>query len=147
MSRNLKFIFLSTAFLALLDQLGKYLIVQYLKAPLPVFEDFFKLEYSQNTGIAFGLPIPQKILIPGAFILMIAIFFFAKKELNLDKGITRIALALILGGALGNLIDRLAYGYVIDFIAIWEWPNFNLADIYITLGVLLILMFYGKIKR
>lgn len=147
MYKNYKFIFLAASFFALLDQFSKYLVEKYLQSPYPIFGNFFELEYSQNTGIAFGLPIPQIILIPVAFILMIFIFFFAKKELNLEKNISKTAIALILGGALGNLIDRLVYGYVIDFIAVWEWPNFNLADIYISVGVLLILVFYGRIRR
>jgi signal peptidase II len=52
----------------------------------------------------------------------------------------------VLGGGLGNLIDRFTRGYVIDFISIWKWPVFNLADVFVTIGVLLIVLFYGKIK-
>ena len=54
---------------------------------------------------------------------------------------------IILGGAAGNLIDRIVQGYVIDFISFWSYSIFNVADIAITLGVLLAILFYGKIKR
>ncbi len=75
------------------------------------------------------------------------IIYLAGKELNLNKKITQILLALIVAGGLSNLFDRFIHGFVIDFISIWIYPIFNIADIYITIGILLTIAFYGKIKR
>ena len=75
------------------------------------------------------------------------IFYFAIKELKLNAKITIISIGFIVGGAVGNLIDRLVAGYVVDFIGIWKWPNFNVADAHIVIGILLLILFYGKINK
>ncbi|MEK7085857.1 MAG: signal peptidase II [Patescibacteria group bacterium] len=130
-----------------LDQLSKYFAQAYLQTPYRLISDFFQLEYSQNTGIAFGISIPQIILIIGSPILIGLIIYLVFKELDLRKTLSILSLILIISGALGNLMDRLIHGFVIDFIAIWRWPNFNLADIYITLGILFMITFYGRINK
>ncbi len=117
--------------LVILDQLSK----------------FFVTNPTHNTGIAFGIPINQTIIIIGTVILLPTILYLLKKELQIKKPITQAALALILGGGVSNLIDRVAHGYVIDFISIWKWPSFNLADAFIVVGILLIVVFYGKINK
>lgn len=108
---------------------------------------FFKLQYVQNTGIAWSIAIPQAILIPLNFLILLFIPFYALKNLDLRHKISKIALALIIAGAIGNIYDRLFLGYVRDFIAIGWWPIFNLADSYLTIGIFLIFLFYGKILR
>lgn len=123
-----------TIILVLLDQLVKRLIID------------FKLQYTQNTGIAFGIPLNKALLIIGSVILIAAVIIIAKKELNLAKEISRVSVSLILAGAFGNLIDRVFRGYVIDFISIWKWPNFNLADAFIVVGILLLIIFYKKCR-
>ena len=75
------------------------------------------------------------------------IIFQSSKELNLKNRLSQVAIALLLGGAFGNLIDRFLRGYVVDFIAIGTWPNFNLADSFICVAVLLVIVFYYKIKK
>ncbi len=130
-----------------LDQLSKYFAQTYLQTPHRLISDFFQLEYSQNTGVAFGIAIPQIVLIIGSPILIGLIIYLVIKELDCRKTLSILSLILIISGALGNLMDRLIHGFVIDFIAIWRWPNFNLADIYITLGILFMIVFYGKIKK
>lgn len=142
-----KIIYISAAVLALLDQLSKQAIEEHLHSTTDILGNFFKLEYSQNTGIAFGIPIPQTLLLIIIITMIVVIAVFASKELNLKKNISKISIALILGGAIGNLIDRLTRGYVVDFIAIGKWPNFNLADTYICVAVLLLILFYDKIKK
>ncbi|MBI4232554.1 signal peptidase II [Candidatus Peregrinibacteria bacterium] len=138
---------LIASILAFFDQLSKYYAEKYLPgSPQTLFTDFFQLEYSQNPGIAFGIPVPQLLLIVTTVVLIGVVAFFAYKELNLKSKLAIFATAMIIGGALGNLIDRFTHGYVIDFISISHWPNFNLADLYISTAVLLILIFYGKIK-
>lgn len=123
-----------TLLLILLDQSAKYLAVKYL-------------QISKNTGIAFGIPIPQVVLIITNIALLIIVMYIAKKELNFNNKYTQILTAAILAGGLSNLADRLYHGYVIDFIHVPIWPSFNLADIYITVGILLVIIFYGKIRK
>lgn len=134
MKKNTTQTLILTLLLILLDQSTKYLAVKYLP-------------FSKNTGIAFGLPIPQTILIITNIALLIIIVYIAKKELNFNNKYTQILTAAILAGGLSNLTDRLYHGYVIDFIHVPIWPSFNLADIYITAGILLVIIFYGKIKK
>lgn len=134
-------------FLIFLDQLSKYLAQKYLTSAYSIILGFFELEYSQNTGIAFGIGIPYVILIILSFILIAAVIYVFIREFKIEGKISQVALMLVMGGALGNLIDRFLRGYVIDFIAIWKWPNFNLADMYISIGILLMIVFYGKMTR
>lgn len=144
---------LSSAFFGLIDQITKSLVVSSLGAKenqtYQIIGNFFKLEYAENQGIAFGLniPAPQLMFSVLTLLLIIFIIYLAIKELNLGLKLSQFAIALILGGALGNLIDRITRGFVVDFIAIWKWPNFNLADSFIVIGVLLLVIFYGKIKH
>lgn len=126
----LKFSFI-ILFLIFLDQITKHSV------DMPI----------KNTGIAFGIPIQLIGIILMNILLLILLLYFAKKELNLNSKLAQYLLALVFAGGISNLIDRLYNGYVIDFISIWIWPTFNFADIYITIGILLLIIFYGKIKK
>jgi signal peptidase II len=108
---------------------------------------FFKLTYVHNTGAAFSFLSEaggwQRWFFAGlalAISVGIAVWLTRLKK---HETLLAVALALVLGGAVGNLIDRLAYGYVIDFLDVyydtWHWPAFNIADSAITLGVILML--------
>lgn len=108
---------------------------------------FFKLTYVHNTGAAFSFLSEaggwQRWFFAGlAVVISVAIAVWLTR-LQKHETLLAVALALILGGAVGNLIDRLAYGYVIDFLDVyygtWHWPAFNIADSAITVGVLLML--------
>ena len=95
-----------------------------------------------NTGIAFGLFKDQGavfIVIPIIAIVLLAynIFYYKSNEEKLSR-LYIIAFSLILGGAIGNLIDRIIYGHVVDFIDFRVWPVFNLADSAITIGAFII---------
>jgi len=114
---------------------------------------FFRIKYVQNTGGAFGifedgaLILAMVNLIGAAFIIYL-IFNILKFPILNDRRI-QFSLSLILGGSLGNFIDRLFLGYVTDFIAIGGWPPFNIADSAVVsgsllLGVLLILRSLSK---
>ena len=132
--------------LVLLDQITKYLVKNRLDGDFPVIGEICKIHYCENTGVAFSIPIPFWIIVIVSVIMIFVILYLAVKELDISKKIAQLGVALILSGGIGNLIDRIWYGFVIDFIAIWKYPAFNLADVYIVIGVLLILGFYGKIK-
>jgi len=108
---------------------------------------FFKLTYVHNPGAAFSFLSEaggwQRWFFAGlALVISVAIAVWLTR-LKEHETLLAVALALILGGAVGNLIDRLAYGYVIDFLDVyygtWHWPAFNIADSAITVGVMLML--------
>lgn len=130
--------------LIILDQITKYFIYKSNSGPVNLLGDFFRIEYSQNTGVAFGIPVPHTLLIIGNILLIGLIAWIIQKEFDLHQPIAKTGLILIISGAFGNIIDRLIYGFVIDFIAVWRWPNFNLADIYISIGILIMIVFYGR---
>lgn len=136
-----------TVLLVFLDQITKYLVYKYFQNPVNLIGDFFKIEYSQNTGVAFGIHVPHIILIVATILLVSLVAHVVYKEFKLEEPIAQAGLVLIVSGAISNLIDRLTRGFVIDFIAVWRWPNFNLADTYISIGILLMILFYGRIRR
>ena len=109
--------------------------------PVEVLGPFVRFTYTRNSGVAFGLgaglPFPYYVFSLAAVVVILYLFF--KQRVS---GFPRqLALALIMGGALGNLIDRLRFGEVVDFIEIgygrWHWPVFNVADSAVTVGVIL----------
>src|SRR6056300_392363 len=110
-------------FLVLIDQGSKLLITH-------KFDNLLV----KNFGSAFSLPIPKEILILIAF-GMIAWVIWSYYENLLEEKFS----ILILAGAIGNLIDRIYFGYVIDFINLKIWPVFNIADIYITFAIFLLI--------
>jgi signal peptidase II len=109
--------------------------------PLEVIGPFVRFTYTRNSGVAFGLgaglPFPYYVFSLAAVAAILYLFF--KQRV---RGFARqLALALIMGGAIGNLIDRVRFGEVVDFIEIgygrWHWPVFNVADSAVTIGVIL----------
>jgi signal peptidase II len=133
-------------FLTLLDQLSKWWALQNFTEPFDV-TSFFSFRYEQNYGIAWSIWIPMPLLIVLHTALVIAIPVFAYKNLDMRKNVSQFITALVLGGALGNLYDRIFRGFVVDFIAFSFWPVFNLADAFLCIGIFLFVAFYGKIKR
>ncbi|MDO9168437.1 MAG: signal peptidase II [Methylobacter sp.] len=108
---------------------------------------FFKLTYVHNTGAAFSFLSEaggwQRWFFAALALAISVVIAVWLTRLKKHETLLAVALALVLGGAVGNLIDRLAYGYVIDFLDVyygtWHWPAFNVADSAITLGVILML--------
>lgn len=130
----------------ILDQLTKWLASEHLQTPLEL-TSWLSLEYAENTGVAFSFPIPYVVLIPFSFIMIAAILVYGFRSLNMEHPLSMAALGLMTGGALGNVIDRIARGFVVDFIKVGWWPTFNLADSFLVMGIFLLIVFYGKIKR
>lgn len=139
-------IWMNAALLLLLDQASKWLAGTYLQKPLSLLPGI-SLEYAQNYGIAWSIPIPYTLLLILNIVLLVALPYYLWRNLDLRKKTAIIALVLIMGGAVSNLFDRLVHGYVVDFISLWIWPVFNLADAFLTIGIFLTVLFYGKIKR
>ncbi|MBF1050965.1 MAG: signal peptidase II [Peptostreptococcaceae bacterium] len=105
---------------------------------IDVIKNFFSITYVQNTGAAFGMFKNQKILflIVGIVAILILVYSFSKT----DNKIAKISISMVISGAIGNIIDRLLYGFVVDmfdFHAIWSYV-FNFADVCVVLGVALL---------
>ena len=118
----------------IVDQLSKILIINKNKSIIPNFLEF---NYTQNTGGAFGIGRMNLILIINILIIIGIIVFLIKE----NKKVTNyIPFVILLSGSIGNLIDRLFRGYVIDFIDIniFNFPNFNIADVCILIGTIMI---------
>ena len=126
--------------LLILDQLTKWLATKYWQDGIQVF-DFFALQYAENTGVAFSFPVPLPVVV-FVSIFMVGMFLFEMKQ---DRH--RWAYACLTAGALGNLIDRLWHGYVIDFLSFGSFPIFNVADVCISVGVGLLLFDVLKQKK
>ncbi len=109
---------------------------------------YFQLTYMRNQGAAFsflsGAGGWQRWFFIGLAIVASVFIFVWLRKLDPSRRREAVAWALVLGGALGNLIDRILYGYVIDFLDVyvgdWHWPAFNVADSAITVGVALLLL-------
>lgn len=122
------------------DQLSKFAI----RTNLGIGESlpqtgFFRLTHIHNTGAAFGIfqgqSLPLTILaLVGVGTLLFLVLFMYRRFYLLETARGKLSLGLILGGTVGNLIDRISFGYVIDFIDIGIWPAFNIADSSVVIG-------------
>ena len=131
------------------DQLTKYFASDYLVRHGEVnLGPFLNLVLVHNTGAAFGFLSSASGWQNGLFMFVAlvacAFLLWMLSRLNRQEMLLAVALMLILGGALGNLLDRVIFGYVIDFIDVhyhhWHWPAFNVADSAITVGAILLIL-------
>jgi len=173
----------ATLFFVIADQVTKFFVkglkIEWLGISLPgmpygsskqVFGNFVKLTFIENPGMAFGINVgPKMFLTVFTILASLVILYYIFKHRH-DSVMLRLALALILAGALGNLIDRTFYGLiysyaplfhgrVVDFVQVefWDftflgktyttWPIFNVADVSVTLGFLIIILFNKKIFK
>lgn len=138
---------LITFSLLLVDQITKILATNLLDKPVKVLGDFLTLEKTFNPGIAFGIEIHPQLILLLSIIIILFVLRVAKEEVNFEKQESRWAFSLIMAGACGNIIDRLMEGEVIDFISFNFWPAFNIADVCIVAGVIVIIAKYKSILR
>ena len=142
-----------------------------LYTSFPILGDFIRFTYVENAGLAFGVEVGSGKIFFTIFSLIISfvLLFFIYKMRN-EKSVVRLSVSLILGGAIGNLIDRIFYGLlydeggiffgkVVDFIDVdffdinflnykmARWPIFNVADISVSIGIILFLFFYREKKK
>ncbi len=132
----------------LLDRLTKFAINAHLKTGefVEVIPGFFNIVHTRNTGIAFGMfsggGMFFTLLFIGVSVVAIGVLFYLLKDAV--SGLQVFGLSLIIGGALGNLVDRVLFGEVVDFldfyVGSYHWPAFNVADSAITGGVLIALV-------
>jgi signal peptidase II len=139
------------AAIVLLDQGTKALVVRSLGLHeyLPLVDGLLSLSHVRNRGAAFGIlsdwDLPYQTALLSALslgaLVAIAVYFL---RLPASARLPRAALALVLGGAVGNLLDRVRLGYVVDFVHVYwrryQWPDFNVADSAITVGVTLLVL-------
>lgn len=133
---------IAVAILVILEQVLKFIIPKEEK--ITIIQNFLNISYVQNTGAAFGIGNNNTIsfIVISLIVIGLVFRFLIMQIERIDKFIL-ISLVLILAGAIGNLIDRVFRGYVVDFIDITpaiSFPIFNLADIYITLGWVLFII-------
>jgi len=136
--------FLTALLVVVADQLSKMWIRSNLDVEELLFElGFFRLTHIQNTGAAFGLFRDQSfaltiVALVGIVVLLLYALLIYRRFPILDNLLGKSALGLVLGGTVGNLIDRLHLGYVTDFIDVGFWPAFNIADSAIVVGVIIL---------
>ena len=146
MSAKTKLVLVWLAIILVADQLTKFIVDQTmpLHHSIAVIDNLFSLTYIRNTGAAFGILAGSATAFRLPFLVvfsLVAIGFVVAMLRRLPERETGLitALAFILGGAIGNLIDRIVYGEVVDFLdfywSSYHWPAFNLADSFITIGV------------
>lgn len=141
----MKKIILITLITLMLDILTKQIVLNFMieHQSIPIIKNFFSITFAKNTGVAFSFLEGKVPLI--IFMTSIVIIFILKyiKTTNPNK-LETICYGLILGGAIGNLLDRLIYGYVIDFLDFnlfgYPFPIFNLADTFIVIGIIILLI-------
>lgn len=148
MQKNKNKVYLTSVIILLIDQIVKLLIKtnMNLNEEISIIPNFFSIQYLKNTGAAFSILENQTILLAITSIICISvIIYYLKKEENLTTAMY-LSFGLVLGGILGNLIDRIVYQGVIDFLSFqifnYNFPVFNIADIGITIGVLLLIIIY-----
>lgn len=146
---SLPFFLSVSVLLALADQIAKLALISRFRFGeiLPIIPGYLNLTYIRNRGGAFGLlaAIPpawaQGFFIVATTLALVFVLYLYGWKTPLNRG-GRVALILIFGGGLGNLVDRVAYGEVIDFVDVYygsyHWPAFNLADSCISVGVALL---------
>ncbi len=131
-----------------LDQLSKILALKYLKpvGSFPIINNIFRLTYVENRGAAFGILQNQKLFFIIFALLVLGFIWFYTHNNRLNK-IMIYGLSLATGGIIGNLIDRVRLGFVVDYLHIANFPVFNIADSAVTIGIALISIFIFKYDK
>ena len=149
LSRENKINFIIVSIIITLDQISKYIITLNYDYFLNKNIFIFSINYARNYGAAFNIFEGNRVFLSTISIissLILIYFIFFKGRLNL---LDRYGLSLILAGSLGNGIDRIIKGYVIDFInlKLFDFPIFNIADISINIGCIILIFNYFKFKK
>ena len=129
-----------------IDQISKLLVVNLLTKTdsITIIKNFFYLTYINNDGAAFSILVGKRIFLILIAVLVIVMLIRYIKKNNIQNKLELVSISLIIGGSLGNLMDRVVRGYVIDFLDFkifnYNFPIFNLADTFIVIGVILLLL-------
>ncbi|GAA0707835.1 signal peptidase II [Paraclostridium ghonii] len=127
-----------------LDQISKFLAIKYLVniGSIPIIENIFHLTYVENRGAAFGMFQNNQMIfvVVALFACVFGLYYLYKNRVNL---LGKSAIILIISGAIGNLIDRLRLGFVVDYFdfrIIWDYV-FNIADVFVVIGTILLCIY------
>lgn len=157
MKRDYHLLTIPALILILSDQVSKLIVLKSIElhASIPVIPGFFNLVHTRNRGMAFGFmnrpgsELSTYLLVAATFAAVFLLLFWFTRLKRGERGMV-LGLSFILGGAIGNLVDRLRLGEVIDFLdfhlGLYHWPAFNLADSAITVGTFWVavnLLFFG----
>ena len=149
-------IVLLTIALIFIDQITKYAAVRFLKGQRPyiIIKDFFQFAYVENRGAAFGILEDKRvffIIITLSIILFLT--FYLVKHIDTMNKLSIVTFSMLIAGSAGNLIDRIRFGYVVDFISFklfygYNFPVFNMADIFIVISTIFIvfLVMFDKLE-
>lgn len=143
MKKNIKITFI-LFILFLSDITSKYFILNKLPDSGIYFFKNFELAFYKNYGVAFGITINRYIIVVMSFMIIIILINYLQKYLKEKQFLLSFFIGLISIGAISNFMDRIIYNYIVDFISIWILPIFNLADLYITTGIIAIIFLYKK---
>lgn len=138
--------FVIVAVFLFLDQFTKYLAVRHLKnqPALVLLDGVLELHYFENTGIAFSLFQNRKafILLTGFLVMAVVVFILFRIPREKKFRIVHVLMSLLIAGALGNMLDRLRFDHVVDFISfvLIHFPIFNVADSYIVVSAILLFL-------
>ena len=135
------------------DQISKYIVTAKMTAygpPVDILGSFFRLTFIHNRGAAFGLNLGSPLIHTVVSIAALALLVYMFRTLPVGARLLRTALAMVLGGALGNIVDRVRLEKgVVDFFDFgigeqWRWPIFNVADSFVTVGIILLAIGYSR---
>jgi signal peptidase II len=148
-SRQLSFLLLLAGGILLLDQVTKIWILQLFantsQTSLPLLGEWLRFSFATNTGAAFGLLPQQTWLFVAAAAIVAPVIVYLGGTSAADPWPVSLSLGLMLGGSLGNLVDRIRLGHVVDFIDVgvgsWRWPSFNVADSAFVVGTILLIAY------
>lgn len=134
-----------------LDQITKHIVLGALTLgdPVNVLGSFFRLTFIYNRGAAFGMHLGSPAVHTIVALIALAVVGWLYWSLPAGARLLHASLALVVGGAVGNIVDRLRFGQVVDFFDVglgesWRWPVFNVADSCVTVGVLLLALGYRR---
>ena len=143
-------IIMYTILLIFIDQISKLLVMSFLKDEIVFINNFFSFLFVKNYGAAFGL-FGGNVLLLIAITCALICYLIYDIKIHINDKLNVICSSLILSGAIGNLIDRIIYGYVIDFLDFnifgYDYPIFNLADSFIFVGVMLIIIYTWRCEN
>ena len=111
----------------------------HLGQSVPVIKNYFYITYVLNPGAAFGIFENQRLFFIGVALVLLGVVIYFRKQLMKEHMLVQYGVGLLVGGAIGNLYDRLQNGLVVDFLDFRFWPVFNIADVAICVGAGLIM--------
>ena len=146
MGRRYFTVFSAALIIIIIDQVAKLLIKAnfQLNQTLPIINNIFHLTYIRNFGAGFGILQQQRWILVFISIMVIGFIFYYLDKINKQERFLQIIAGFVLGGTIGNLIDRALYGYVTDFLDFRIWPVFNFADSFVTIGVIGLIIYFWK---